>query len=95
MCQFSSKRNNFGFFGPNLPKNEFLIWIFKNLSANSESVPPRYHVCQFSDKTDNFDFFSPNLPKNGFWGSQFQKSKFVFAINTSKILRVKISRQTD
>ena len=36
---------------------------FKNLSPDSESALPRYHVCQFSVKTENFDFFGPNLPK--------------------------------
>ena len=31
MCQFSGKTDNFHFFGPNLSKNEFWGWNFKNL----------------------------------------------------------------
>ena len=54
---------NFGFFGPNLPKNGFCGRNFEKLSPDAESAPPRYHVCQFSDKTVNFDFFGSNLPK--------------------------------
>ena len=55
--------DNFDFFGPTLPKNRFWGQNFKNLSSDSESALPRYHVYQFSVKTDNFDFFGPNLPK--------------------------------
>ena len=43
-----------GVLGQNLPKNGFWGWDFKNLSLNSESAPPIYHVCQFSVKMDNF-----------------------------------------
>ena len=57
------QNNNFDFFCPNLPKNKFWGQNFKNLSADSESAPPRYHVCQFSAKTDNFEFFHQNLGK--------------------------------
>ena len=63
MCQFSVNMKNFGFFGPNLPKNGFWGRNFKNLSPNSESAPPRYLVCQFSIKMDNFKFFGRNLRK--------------------------------
>ena len=72
MCQFSAKLDNFDFFGPNLPKNEFWGRNFKNLSPDSESALPRYHVYQFSVKTDNFDFFGPNLPKKKIriWNSE-------------------------
>ena len=31
VCQFSDKMHNFDFFGPNLPKNEFESWKFRNL----------------------------------------------------------------
>ena len=55
--------DNFDFFDPNLAKNGFWSWNFKNLSPDLESALPRYHVCQFSVKMDNFDFFGPNLPK--------------------------------
>ena len=40
MYEFSGKTNNFDFFDPNLPKNEFLGRNFKNLSLDSESAPP-------------------------------------------------------
>ena len=63
MCQFSDKTDNFDFFGPNLPKNGFWGRNFENLSPDTESALPRYHVCQFSGKTDNFDFFDLNLGK--------------------------------
>ena len=57
MCPFSGKTDNFEFFDPNLPKNWFWGWNFKNLSADSRSAPSRDHVCQFSVKMDNFEFF--------------------------------------
>ena len=63
MCQFSNKTDNSDFLGPNLPKNGYWSWNFKNLSLDSESAPPRYHMCQFSVKMDNFEFFSLNLRK--------------------------------
>ena len=63
MCQFSNKTDNFDFLGSNLPKNGFWGWNFKNLSLDSEPVPPRYHVSQFSVKMDNFEFFGLNLGK--------------------------------
>ena len=55
--------DNFDFLGPNLPKNGFWGWNFKNLSLDSESAPPRYYVSQFSVKMDNFEFFGINLGK--------------------------------
>ena len=58
MYQFSDKTDNFKFLGPNLPKNGFWGRNFKNLSLDSESTPPIYHVCQFSVK-----FFGLNLGK--------------------------------
>ena len=63
VCQFSGKTDNFDFFGPNLPKNEFWGRNFKNLSLNSESAPPIYYVCLFSVTIDNFEFFGLNLGK--------------------------------
>ena len=55
MYQFSGKRNNFEFFGPNLLKNGFRV-------ENSEN---------WCWKMNNFDFFEQNLPKNWFWGWDF------------------------
>ena len=62
-CQFSSKTDNFYFFGPNLPKNEFWDQNSKSLSPDLESAPPRYHTCQFLVKTDDFEFFGVILEK--------------------------------
>ena len=60
MCaNFQAKR----IFGPNLPKNKLWGRNFKNLSLDSESAPPRYHVSEFSVKMDNFEFFGLNLGK--------------------------------
>ena len=57
MCaNFQTKSKTLTFFGPNLPKNGFWDWNFKNLSADLESACPRYHVCQFSRKTNKFEF---------------------------------------
>ena len=56
-------RKNFDFFTPNLPRKEFWGRNFKNLSTDSESAPPRYHVSQFSVKTDYLEFFGLNLGK--------------------------------
>ena len=63
LYQFSCKKDNFDFDGPNLPKNVFCGRNFKNLSLDSESAPPRFHVCQFSVKMDGFEFFILNLEK--------------------------------
>ena len=63
MCEFSGKTDNFDFFGPNLPKNGFWGRNFKNVSLDSELVPPIYHVCQCSVKMGDFKFFGPNLGK--------------------------------
>ena len=70
--KFSGKTNNFDFFDTNLPKNGFWVRNFENLSRDSESTTPSYHVYLFSGKTGNFDLFSPNLPKNGFWCWYFE-----------------------
>ena len=63
MCQFSDKTDNFVFLGPNLPKTGSWGQNFKNLSLDSKSAPPRYHVSQFSVKMDNFEFFDQHLGK--------------------------------
>ena len=63
VCQISDKTNNFDFLNPNLPKNGFWGWNFKNLSLDSESAPPRCQACQYSVKMDNFKFFGLNLGK--------------------------------
>ena len=63
MCQFSGKTGNFDFFRPNSPKNKFWGWNFKNLSPDSESAPPRYHLWQFSVKMKKFEIFGLNLLK--------------------------------
>ena len=64
MCtKFQIKRTNLTFLGPNLPKNGFWSQNFKNLSVDSESTLPRYHVSHFSVKMDNFEFFGLNLGK--------------------------------
>ena len=47
----------------NLPKNGFCGRNFNNLSLDSASKPPIYHVCQFSVKMDNFWFPGINLGK--------------------------------
>ena len=59
--QFSGKKNNFDFFGPNLPRNEFWGQNFENLSL--ESAPLIYHECQFLFKMDNFEFFGQSSGK--------------------------------
>ena len=72
MYQFAAKLDNFDFFGPNLPKNEYWVQNFKNLSPDSESALPRYHAYQFSVKTDNFDFLAQICPKRKL-GFEFRK----------------------
>ena len=52
-----SQIDNFDFLGPNSPpKKKIYVQSCENLSPDSESLLPRYHVCQFSVKTDKFDF---------------------------------------
>ena len=59
----SDKKGNFEFLGPNLPIKGFWGRIFKNLSMDSDSTTPIYHVCQLSFKMDIFYFFGLNLGK--------------------------------
>ena len=64
MCNdFFGKMDNFDFFSPNLPKNEFWGENFKNLSPDLESAPGTYHVCQFLVKAESVEFFGLNLGK--------------------------------
>ena len=55
VCQFSGDSN--------FSKNGFWGRDFKNLSADSRSVPPRNHVFQFSVKMDIFEFIGLTLGK--------------------------------
>ena len=48
VCQYSDRTDNFDFLGPNLSKNGLLGKNFKNLSLDSESASPQYHVSQFT-----------------------------------------------
>ena len=41
------------FFWPKFVLNGFYGQNFKNISPDSESEPPRYHLCQFSVKMNN------------------------------------------
>ena len=59
------------FSGPNFPKNEFCGRNFKNLSLDSRSSPPIYHVCQFSVEMDNSKFFGLNLGKFPYYVEYF------------------------
>ena len=59
--QFSDKTDNIEFLGQNLPKNGFWGWDFKNLSLNSESAPPIYHVCQFFNQNGQLLIFWPKF----------------------------------
>ena len=59
----SENTNNFEFLGQNLAKNWFWDWNFKDLSLDSESTLPIYHLCQFLVKIDGFQFFGLNLGK--------------------------------
>ena len=72
MCQISYQINNFEFYNLNLPKNGFWGRNFENLTPDSESAPPSYHMCRFLGKMDKFYFFGQDLPKNGFWGRNFE-----------------------
>ena len=75
-----------------MPKNGFWGWNFKDLSPDSKSALPRYHVRQFSVQTNNFDFFGPNLPKKKI-KIEIQKTNFVIKINMLEIPCVPVFRQ--
>ena len=70
--------DSFDFFGPNFPKNGFWSRNFENLSSDSQTPPPKYHMCQFSGKTDNFEFFGQNFPKNGICRRNFKNLSLDF-----------------
>ena len=92
MCQCSGKTDNFEFFGPNLPKNGFCDWNFKNLSLDWESAPPRYHVRQFSGKTDKLTFLAQIYRKMDFW-LETQKTNVGIGISILEIPFVLIFKQ--
>ena len=61
MCaNFQTKWTTLSFWAQICP-NGFFVSNFKNVSLDSESAPPRYHVSQFSVKIDNFEFFQPKF----------------------------------
>ena len=57
------QNKQFWFFWSKFAQKQILGWDFKNLSLDSESAPPRYHVWQPSVKMDKFAFFGLNLDK--------------------------------
>ena len=63
MCANFQVKRTTDFLGPNLPKNGFWGCNFKNLSLDSESAHPKYHVSQFSVKMNDFEYFGLNLGK--------------------------------
>ena len=69
-----------------MPKNGLLGQHFKNLSQDLESASLRYYVHQFSDRRNGqLWIFGPRFAQKWILGSEFQKSKSGFIINTSKI----------
>ena len=82
--QFSDKTDTFDFLGPNLPKNGFWGRNFKNLNLDLESASLRYHMYQFSGNR-RLRIFGPKFAPKWILGSEFQKPKSVFGINTSNI----------
>ena len=42
---------------------DFGVKKFRNLSPDSESAAPKYHICQFSAKMNKFECFVLNLGK--------------------------------
>ena len=74
LCKFSGKKENFEFFGPNLPKNGFRVGNSENYCRNKYQHP-RDTVCA------NFQ------PKRAFFTFSAQIcQKFDFGVGISKIL---------
>ena len=94
MYQFSDKTDTFDFLGPNLPKNGFWGRNFKNLNLDSESASLRYHMYQFSGNR-RLRIFGPKFAPKWILGSEFQKPKSGFGINTSNIPCVPIFSQNE
>ena len=76
------QNGQFWLLSPNLPKNEFCDRNFKNLSLDSESAPPKYHVYQLSDICPKTDL-----------GLEIQKTNVGIRISILKIQCVLIFRQ--
>ena len=93
LYQFSDKTDNFDFLGPNLPRNGFWGRNFKNLSLDLESASVRYFVHQFFRQNGKLWIFGSEFSLKWILGTEFQKSKSGFGINTSKILEVPILSQ--
>ena len=81
MYQFLEKMENFEFLAQNLPKNQFWDQNFKNLCLDSESASFKYNVYQI---------FGPKFAPKYILGSEFEKSKSGFGINTYNIPPVPI-----
>ena len=79
MCHFSAKLDNFDFFGPNLPKNEFRVGNSENEFWNKNQHRQDAMRANFQEKRTILTFLTQIL------GLEFQKSKSGFGICTSKI----------
>ena len=53
----------FDIFKLKFAQNGFWGWNFEDLTPDSESASPRYHMRHFSDKLDNFKFLGLSLKK--------------------------------
>ena len=90
--QFSGKKDNFDFFGPNLPKNGFWGRNFKNLNPYLESALLRYHVYQFQLKWTTLTFLAQICPKRKL-GFEIQETNVGMRISILEIQCVPIFRQ--
>ena len=66
MCQFSAKLDNFDFFGPNLPKNEFRVGNSENEFWNKNQHRQDAMRASFQEKQTFLTFSAQICPKINF-----------------------------
>ena len=92
VCQFSGKTNNFDFFDPNLPKNEFWGRNFKNL-YQIRNLHIQDDMCvNFQLKQTTLTFLAQICPKRKL-GFEIQKTNIGIRISILEIPCVPIFRQ--
>ena len=92
MCQFSGKTDNFDFFCPNLPKNEFRVGNSENQYWNKNDQPRDTMCANLQAKWTTFNFLAQICSRMDL-GLQTQKTNVGIRISILEILCLPIFKQ--